>query len=195
MSYKEKLLLIGGGGHCKSVIDVIEAEGKYEIVGIVDVEEKLGEKVLDYQIIATDNELGTLVKKYRNAFITLGQIGKGEKRKELFDICKKAGFNFPVIISPHAYVSKHAKIEEGTVIMHGAIVNASAHIGKNCIINTKALIEHDAIVKDHCHIATAAIVNGGVIVEEGSFIGSNAVTKQYITIPKNSFIKAGSLAK
>jgi len=195
MSSKEKILLLGGGGHCKSVIDVIEQEGKYEIAGVIDKKEKLGKKVLGYKIIATDEDLPLLVKEYKNILITIGQIGTGEKRKELFKKCKHLGFKFPVIVSPYSYVSKHSYIDEGTVIMHNVIINASAKIGKNCIINTGAIIEHDVVVKDNCHISTGAIVNGGIVVEEGSFIGSNATTKQYINIPKNSFIKAGSLVK
>ena len=195
MGYKEKLLLLGGGGHCKSVIDVIEQEGRYEIVGIIDKKEKVGQKVLDYKIIATDEDLPLLVKDYKNILITVGQVGTGEKRKSLFEKCKTLEFNFPVIISPYAYVSKHSKIGEGTVVMHNVIINASTKIGKNCIINTAAIIEHDVIVENHCHISTGAILNGAVFVEEGSFIGSNATTKQGIKIFKNSFIKAGSLIK
>lgn len=195
MKYKEKILLLGGGGHCKSVIDVIEQQDKYKIMGIIDLREKLGQKVLGYEIIATDNDLPLLIKDCKNILITLGQIGTGEKRKELFKKCKTLGFNFPVIISPYAYVSKYSYIGEGTVIMHGAIVNASVRIGKNCIINTKAIIEHDAVIEDYCHISTGAIINGGVIVKEGSFIGSNATIKEYTTVLKNSFVKAGSLVK
>jgi len=192
---KKEILLLGGGGHCKAVIDVIEQEGKYKIAGIIDIKEKIGTKVLGYKVIATDKDLLDLRKEYENIFITIGQIGIGEKRKKLFEKCKALGFNFPVIISPYAYVSKHSFIEEGSIIMHFVLVNAGAKIGKNCIINTKALIEHDAIIEGHCHISTGAIINGGVKVGEGSFIGSNATTKQYIEIPKNSFIKAGSLVK
>ncbi|RUM49228.1 MAG: acetyltransferase [Hydrogenothermus sp.] len=195
MSCKEKILLLGGGGHCKSVIDVIEQEGKYEIVGIIDKKEKLGQKILGYEIITTDDDLPLLIKSYKNILITIGQIGTGEKRKRLFEMCKTLGFSFPIIISPYAYVSKHSSIGEGTVILHGAVVNASVKVGKNCIINTKAIIEHDVVIQDHCHISTGAVINGGVIVKEGSFIGSNSTTKQYITIPENSFIKAGSLVK
>ena len=195
MSCKEKIILLGGGGHCKSVIDIIEQEDKYEIAGIIDTKEKVGQKVLDYKIIATDEDLPSLVKDYKNILITIGQVGKGEKRKILFEKCKNLGFNFPVIISPYAYVSKHSKIDEGTVVMHNVVINAGAKIGRNCIINTGAIIEHDVIVENHCHISTGAILNGGVVVEERSFVGSNVTTKQYTTITKNSFVKAGSLIK
>jgi len=185
---KEKIVLIGGGGHCKSCIDVIEWAGRFRIVGIVDVSEKLHQKILGYEIIATDDDLPDLAKEHGNFLITLGQIKSPEKRVRIFQGLKESGAKLPVIVSPLAYISKHAKIEEGTIIMHYALVNAGAKIGKNCIINTNALIEHDAVIADHCHIATAAVINGGVKVGAGTFFGSNAVSREYVEIGKNSFI-------
>ena len=192
---KKRILLIGGGGHCRSVIDVIEQSIEFEIGGIIDLQNKVGEYILGYPILGTDDELPLFHKDFDAFHITLGQIGLPEKRSMLFTWLKEKGFYFPFIISPLAYVSKHAFIGEGTVIMHHAIVNAGAHIGKNCILNTKSLIEHDAVVGDHCHIATGVIINGGVVVGGNSFIGSGAVSKQYCTIPFGSFVKANSIIK
>lgn len=190
---KEKIVLIGGGGHCKSVIDVIEQTSKYEIIGIIDTTENIGKKVLDYEIIGCDDDLETIFQTCKNALVTIGHIQSNNLRKKLFEHLKAIGFQLPVIISPLAYVSNHSFIEEGTVVMHHALINADAKIGKNCIINTKALIEHDCIVEDHCHISTASVINGGTKIKENSFIGSNSVAKEYITI--QGFQKAGSLIK
>lgn len=189
----EQILLIGGGGHCRSVIDVIEQMNEYKIIGIVDIKENIGKKVLDYEIIGSDDDLSDIFKTCKNAIITIGQIKTNKPRVDLFGKTRQIGFDLPVIISPLAYVSKHALIGIGSIIMHGAMVNAGAKVGNNCIINTKALIEHDAVVEDHCHISTGAIINGGAIVKENSFIGSNSVSKEYVTI--NGFIKAGGIAK
>ena len=180
---------------CKSVIDVIEQEGKFKIGGIVDIPELIGKNVLGYPIIGSDSDLEDLSKTYTYALITLGQIRSPELRIKLFNLVKKAGFRFPKIISPKAYVSKHTSIGNGTVIMHDALINAGVHIGENCIINSKALIEHDSKISKHCHISTNALINGGVKIEEGCFIGSGVVTNNSITIKKNSFIKAGSIIK
>ncbi len=195
MSKKPEILLVGGGGHCKAVIDVIEQESRFRIAGIIDMKERVGQEVLGYKIIASDKDLELLSKEYRYIFISIGQIGSCEKRRILYRKCKRLGFYFPKIISPYAYVSRYSIIGEGTIVMHGAIINAGVKIGNNCIINSKALIEHDAEVEDHCHISTGAIINGGVKVKECSFIGSNTTTKQYTVIPSNSFIKAGSIIK
>jgi len=191
----QEILLIGGGGHCKSVIDVIEQENRFKIAGIVDQKELIGSKVLGYEVIACDDDLAALAKKYDYVCITVGQIKSSAIRVKLYELVKSLGFELPVIVSPRAYVSKHTSVGEGTVVMHDVVINAGAKILHNCIINTKALIEHDCVIKENCHISTSAIVNGGVTVQKNCFIGSNATFKEYITVKENSFIKAGSIVK
>ena len=192
---KKAIVLVGGGGHCKSCIDVIEALDTFRIEGILDVASKVGEKILGYPIIGTDLDIPKLIKESVSFLITTGDIGNSEKRVALFNKVVKQGGVLPVIISPDAYVSKHAKIGSGTIIMHKAMVNASADVGHNCIINTNALIEHDAVIGDHCHISTGSIVNGGTVIGSCSFFGSGAVSKQYISISANAYIKANSIVK
>ena len=187
----QELILIGGGGHCKSCIEVIEKEGKFRIRGIVDVIEKLGEVILGYEIIASDQELGVLTKEYSNFLITIGQIEKPEKRISLYNQLKQYGAKLPVVVSPRASVSKYVEIGEGTFIMHNAVVNAAAIIGKNCIINTGALIEHDVIVEDHCHVSPGAVLNGGVKVGKETFIGSNTVVRESVEIGMHSVVSCG----
>ena len=189
-----EIILIGGGGHCKSVIDVIEQEKKFKIAGIVEQQsDLLGSKILGYNVIGNDTDLKNLVKKYKYALITVGQIKSPSLRVKLFKLAIKVGFKLPLIISPNAYVSKHSKIGNGTIVMHNAIINADTSIGDNCIINSKALIEHDCLIFNHCHISTNVTVNGGVKVKSKCFIGSNSTTKNNIVINENSFIKANTL--
>ncbi len=190
---KEKLILIGGGGHCKACIDVIEQEGRFDIAGILDVPEKVGTQILGYSIIGTDDMIDSLTKEFRYFFITVGQIGSPGVRLRIFQKLKQTGLPLPVIISPFANVSKHAKLGEGTIVMHHALINAGATAGCNCIINSKALVEHDAQIGDHCHIATGAIINGGVSVGHESFIGSCSVISQNIIIAPKIILGAGSV--
>lgn len=192
---KKRLILIGGGGHCRSCIDVIEQEAKYEIAGIVDMPEKIGSKVLGYPIIGSDNDMHDIAKNYANFFITIGHLTDVSNRIKVFNILRGLKVNLPIIISPLAYISSHALVDSGSIIMHHSIVNSGASVGKNTIINSKALIEHDAIIGNHCHISTGAIINGGVEVGDMTFYGSGAVSKQNTKIPERSFIKANSLVK
>jgi sugar O-acyltransferase (sialic acid O-acetyltransferase NeuD family) len=189
---KQPLILIGGGGHCISCIDIVEQTELFEIIGILDLPEKVGNRVLDYSIIGTDNNIASFLKECPNFLITVGQIDSSTTRVNIFNKVKRAGGNLPIIISPKAYVSKYATIQEGTIIMHHALINANASIGKVCIINSKALIEHEAKVGNFCHISTGSIVNGQSNVGDHCFIGSNTVVANNTNVIAETFIAAGS---
>jgi len=191
---KNGLILVGGGGHCKACIDVIEQDGTYGIAGIIDVPEKLGTEVLGYEVVGTDNDLPRLVKEY-DMLITIGQIRNPKNRIRLFENIKGLGGRLPVIVSPLAHVSKHARVGQGTIVMHKAMINAGAAIGDNCIINTMSLIEHDAIVGDHCHVASGALINGNCCLGNEVFVGSNAVLKNGISVPSETIISAGKFVR
>jgi sugar O-acyltransferase (sialic acid O-acetyltransferase NeuD family) len=189
------IILIGAGGHARSCIDVIELSGKYKIAGLVDKDYNNKKENLNYPILGTDDDLEILRKKFSTAFITVGQIKSPTSRIRLFKHLKELDYHLPFIFSPRAYLSKNAKIGDGTIVLHDTILNYNAKVGQNSIINNKVLIEHDVIVGDHCHISTGAILNGGVVVGNGSFIGSGVITKQSVSIGKNCIIGAGVVIK
>lgn len=189
----KNLILIGGGGHCKSVIDVVECENKFKILGILDKEEFVGKDVLGYKIIGTDTMIEKLNTSDNFFIITLGQIKSADIRKNIFEKLKFIGANIATVISPRAQVSNHSKILEGTIVMHDALVNANASVGKNCIINTKALIEHDVNIGSHCHISTSSVINGECTIGDESFIGSNSVLVQGIRLGKKTVVGAGAV--
>jgi sugar O-acyltransferase (sialic acid O-acetyltransferase NeuD family) len=187
----KKIILLGGGGHCKSCIDVIENENKYKIIGIID---KKKNSLLNYKVFS-ENYLNNKLIKNNYALVTVGQIKNYKIRAKLFNRLKDLGFKMPSIISPAAYISKHAVIGQGTIIMHGATVNAGAIIGNNCIINTNSLIEHDVVIGDHTHISTKATINGGVVIGNKVFVGSHSIIKDNISIGERSIVGAGLYIK
>lgn len=191
----KKLFLIGGGGHCASCIDVIEESKMYQISGIFDMPDKVGQNLLGYPVLGSDDDLKKYVQPDHFFLITIGQIKTPDVRISKFQMLKNLGAQFATVISPRAYVSKHAVIGAGSIVMHDALVNSKAQIGENCIINTKALIEHDAVIADHCHVATAAVVNGACSVGEGSFIGSNSVLREAVNVPSRTVLSAGVFLK
>jgi sugar O-acyltransferase (sialic acid O-acetyltransferase NeuD family) len=189
------IILIGAGGHCRSCIDVIEMEGRFTVAGVVDRPDSGIVSVLGYPVLGVDSDLSNLRKQYAFALVAVGQIKSPTVRIQLFERLKSLGFELPIIQSSRAYVSKHAKVGAGTIVMHDALINTGASVGENCIINSKALIEHDAIVGSHCHISTGAIVNGEVSIGTRTFFGSNAVSVHGVSISEDSFVRAGSLER
>jgi sugar O-acyltransferase (sialic acid O-acetyltransferase NeuD family) len=195
MAVRDKIFLIGGGGHCRSCIDVIESTNLYEIMGIFDPGIPVNSLINGYKVLGSESTLDDHSHITKKLLITIGQIKNPDARAEIYNKLSSKGFEFVTVISPRAYVAKSAMIGYGTIIMHDALVNANAIIGNNCILNTKALVEHDSKVKDHTHVSTAAVVNGNCIVEKLSFIGSNAIIRQGVTVPERSLVSAGSFFK
>lgn len=188
---KPKILLLGAGGHARACIDVIEQENRFTVGGLLGLPDEVGTEVFGYPVIGSDSDIESVMNDYRYALVTVGQIKSPDLRISLFERLEKNGCEMPVIISPRAYVSSHAVIQPGTIVMHGAIVNSAVRIGKNCIINSLALIEHDSEVRDHCHISTSASLNSGVRVGAGTFVGSNTSVRQGIEIGERCVIGMG----
>ena len=190
---QKNLILIGGGGHCKSVIDVAESAG-YNILGILDMPEEVGKSVLNYKVIGTDDDIPKYVDK-AEFIITVGFIKNPAIRIRIYNRIKEAGGKLATIFASTAHVSRYATIGEGTVVMHQAIVNAGAQIGVNCIINTFTNIEHDAVVGNQCHISTGTMVNGDCKVGDRVFIGSQSVLANGIAIGEDIIVGAGSFVR
>lgn len=189
----KNLILVGGGGHCKSVIEVAESAG-YNILGILDMPEEVGKPVLDYKVIGTDADIPQYVDK-SDFVITVGFIKNPAIRIRIFDQIKNAGGRLATLVASTARVSKYAEIGEGTVVMHQAFVNAGARIGCNCIINTFCNVEHDARIGDQCHISTGTMVNGDCKIGDRVFVGSQSVLANGITIGEDIIVGAGSLVR
>ena len=187
------LILVGGGGHCKSVIDVAEKAG-YNIIGILDVIDNIGKRVLGYPIIGSDDNISDWID---NAYflVTVGQIKNSTIRTKLHQNIIASGGKLATLIATDSSVSKHTIIGEGTVIMHKSVVNADVNIGKSCIINTFANIEHDTVIGDFCHISTGVMVNGNCKISNSTFIGSGTIISNGVSIPENSIIAAGSVVR
>lgn len=189
----KNLVLVGGGGHCKSVIEVAESCG-YNILGILDQPSEVGKYISGYKIFGCDDDIKLYVDKAQ-FIVTVGSIKDPSLRKRLHDKIKEAGGKLATIIASTAYVSKRATIGEGSVIMHFAMVNADAHIGTGCIINTHSNIEHDAIIGNYCHISTGTMVNGGCTIGDDVFLGSQSVMANGTSICDGCVVGAGSLVR
>ena len=188
------IILIGGGGHCISCIEIIEQNGSYNIKGILDLPNMVGKDVLGYPIIGTDNDIEKYINDDVSFCITIGQVTAGDNlRKNIYKRIKSIGAKTPTIISPYSKVSKHSSIGDGTVILSNVLINASSIVGDNCIINNKSLIEHGANVGSHSHIATGVIINGECSIGNNCFIGSGSIIRNNIIIEKNISIGMGSV--
>lgn len=184
----EDIILVGYGGHAKSVVDCIERQGKYRIIGYTEVCAVTSK----YSYLGQDSILVDYYKEgIKNVAICLGYLGKGNTRERIYDMVKGIGFNVPVIADPSSIVSSSAEIGEGTFIGKCAIVNAEARIGRMCIINTRSLIEHECQIGDFVHIAVGAVICGQVSIANKVFIGANTTIIQGKQVAYGEVIPAG----
>lgn len=203
MSGDKKILLLGAGEHCTSVLDSLLSTGDYNEVGIIDkVYQKQGYKkgralnryVLNVPIIGNDNDLEELFDKgYKAAFITVGSVGDVSIRKALYKKAMNIGYRFPNIIDKTSIISPYAIMGEGVFIGKNTVINVNARIGNFAIINTSSVIEHDCVISDFVHVAPGSILCGNVFVGEDTHIGSGANIKQGIEIGSGSMIGMGSV--
>lgn len=190
----EKIIIIGCGGHAKSVLDIIEREQKYEVVGFSskDLDEEF--EYRGYKIISTDENLKRVLEKgVKNAVIGIGFMGESNVRENLYRKVQKMGFHFPVIVDPTAVIASDVEISDGTVIGKKVVVNSEAHVGENVILNTASVIEHECKIGNGSHIAVGSLLCGDVEVGNNSFIGAGTTIIQGCKVGNNVLVGAGSL--
>lgn len=190
---KTNLLLIGGGGHCHSVIESIERNDLFTIAAISDIPSKKGAKVLDYRIDFSDEDILQIKFPDLKYLITIGQIKTPLPRIKMFEFLKSHNLPLAVICDPSAVISKRSILGEGTVVLRNCFINTGVSIGVNCIINTSAMVEHDSKIGNHTHISTGAIVNGDCTIGDECFIGSGAIISNGVSVCSNTLVGAGSV--
>ena len=188
---KKGLLLIGGGGHCRSVLDSILASDTYDRIGIIDPE---GSPCMGIPVAGRDEDLPRLFREgWTDAVITVGSIGDTGLRRRLYETVKAIGFCLPPVADPTATVGKDAVLGEGTFIGKRAVVNAGARTGVCAIVNTGAIIEHDCSIGDFAHVSTGAILCGQVTAGNDAHIGAGTTVRQSVRIGNGALIGAGSV--
>ena len=189
----DKIIIIGGGGHAKVLINIIKKLKQYEILGYTD--DINHGQILGVRYLGDDSILESIIKDHKNCFAALGvgQINLSMNRKNIVERIQKFGFKFPYIISDNAIINEDVVIENGTVVFDGVVINSGARIGKFCIINSNSTVEHDCNLNDFIHVAPGVTLGGGVEIGEGSFIGLGASIIPYKKVMKNCLIGSGSV--
>jgi sugar O-acyltransferase (sialic acid O-acetyltransferase NeuD family) len=188
----EAIVLVGGGGHAKVVISILQKLRSRSILGYTDMKDN--GSILGVSFLGSDSELDKLVREHNglNAVIALGQVGLGKQRYELWDRLHSPAISFPWIVSPGAIINEGVSWGEGAMVMDGAVINAGAAVGRGAIVNTNSTIEHDVTLEDWVHVAPGATVCGGVTVGRFSMIGAGAAVIQGIKIAPECIVGAGA---
>ena len=179
----ESIVLIGGSGHARVIMDCIRASGG-EVFGILDDGLKPGTEVLGVRVLGKTADY----EAYRDHPFVIAIGSNGVRRA----ISEKLEVRWATVVHPAACVSPHAALGEGTVVMPRAVVNACAVVGRHCIINSGAVVEHDCRLMDWVHISPNAAVGGTVTVGEGTQVGIGASVRNNVDICGGCTIGAGA---
>lgn len=198
----EKIIILGKGGHARSLVDIIEREQKYKIAGYIvnDTNAEYSKCSVnesgDYPVLGCDGDLKEIFQSgITRAAIGIGYMGKSDLREKLWKLLKDIGFFLPIICDPSAVVARNVIMKEGCFVGKGTIINSGVLIGKMCIINSGAIVEHDCVIDDFAHISVGSVLCGGVKIGRFSFIGANATVIQYRSIGSNCIVGAGTVVK
>ncbi|MBS4034543.1 MAG: acetyltransferase [Ignavibacterium sp.] len=189
---KDKIVIIGGGGHAKSVISTIKKLDRYEILGYTDFKDN--GPILGIKFIGSDEILPDILIKNVNckAVIGIGSVGLSDKRIETYNMLKEIGFELPAIKAKSAIVKEEVSIGEGTVLLENVTVGIGSKIGRCVIINAGSIIYHQCSIGDFVHLAPMTYISSSSVIGNNSFIGIGAAITENIEIDESCLIGAGA---
>ena len=187
--FKENdVVLLGGGGHAKSIIDIIDHQNKIKVAGICS-EDEVGSHIREYEVLGNNEILEKLYEKgLRNIIIAFGSLSKPSRRDDIYSKLKRIGFSFPKVICPTANIEKSVSLGEGTQVFMGSNICSDVEIAENCIINTASAVSHDCKLSKNVHITPGAVLAGSVSIGKNSLIGMLSSVYLGVNIGENVII-------
>ncbi len=153
-----RLLIVGAGGHGRSVAEAVLAAGEFELAGFVDDAAPGLANVWQFPVFGSTENVGRFRVDADHAVVA---IGSNALREALSRSLLEAGFELASIVHPRSIVSPRAVIGPGSAIMAGAVVGTEARLGCGVIINCGAVVDHNAQVHDYGHLGVNAAMAGG----------------------------------
>ena len=190
------IVIYGGGGHGKALIELVQSLGSYRIIGIIDDGISPDEKMLGYPILGGAATLADLYQDgIRLAVNAVGGIGNLATRIKVFKQLAKAGFTCPAVIHPTAFIEASARVLPGVQIFPHAYIGSETKIGYGCIVNTGAIISHDCIIGDFTNLSPGSILAGEVKVGSSVLIGMGVTINLRVAIGNKVRIGNGATVK
>ncbi|MFC2043578.1 acetyltransferase, partial [Chloroflexota bacterium] len=192
----QAIVVYGGGGHGKALVDLLRAMRIYRIVGIVDDGIDSDETIMGLPVLGGGDILNELhAKGVRQAINAVGGIGDMSIRTKVFQQLTEAGFVCPAVAHPTAFVEPSASLSGGCQIFSHAYVGSDSIVGYGAIVNTGAIISHGCILDDYANISPGAILAGDVHIGKRTLIGMGVTVNLDVTIGKGARVGNGSTIK
>ncbi len=190
------VVVYGGGGHGKSLIDFVRTLGLYDLAGVIDDGLPAGSSVLGVPVLGGAVALARQAERgIRTAINAVGGIGDVMSRVRVFQLILEAGYICPMLVHPTAFVEASAHLSSGVQIFPHAYVGSDVHLGFGVIVNTSAVVSHDCRLDDYVNVAPGALLAGGVSVGEGALIGMGVTINLGVTVGARARIGNSAVVK
>ena len=193
MQKSNNIVVFGSGDTAQVVIDIIEKESKYRIIGLIDRNDNKGIKIFGYEVLGDEDDLKKLIKEHH---LIGGIIGVGDnflRYRISSNIREKIPeFHFINAIHPNSIIAHNVLIGQGNIVIGGVVVNCNAKIGNFCFLNTNSSLDHDSIMQDYSSIAPGVTIGGNVIIKDFSSVSLGANVINDIVIGEHTVIGSGS---
>jgi sugar O-acyltransferase (sialic acid O-acetyltransferase NeuD family) len=190
------VVVVGGGGHARCLLEALEAQGIYTIAGVLDGHKPAGTPIAGEHKVIGDWSAASIAaitaEGVTHAIVAIGDNATRERvAAELAAAWPE--IRFAVVVHPSATVSPSAQLGDGTVVFPGAVVHVGARVGRHCIVNTRASLDHDGVMGDFAALAPGSTLSGNVFVGRGAWVGAGAVVTHGKTIGEHTVVGAGAV--
>ena len=183
----KKIVLFGGGNQVHYTLDIVEKQGLYKVVGIIDSVHDIGSERFGYKVIGRQEDIKSLIEEYgiEGGIITIGDNWiRYYVSQQIKNLVKD--FEFVNAIHPSVIIGNNVQLGTGIVVMAGVIINPT-------FFATGSQIEHDCTIEDFASVSAGSILGGYVHIKKYSAITLNVTILDRVTIGENSVIGSGSL--
>lgn len=186
---KFRLLVVGAGGHGRSVAEAAELSGQFDLVGFLDDSLPAGETVLDLTVLGPVTSMAQHMAVAAQAIVA---IGNNAVREKLMQQLTEAGFERATVVHPRAFVSPSAVLGKGSAVMAGAILGTQARLGVGSIVNCGAVVDHHATVEDFGHLGVNASMAGGTVLGRGAWMQAGSALGYGVKVGAGDVLLPGS---
>ena len=183
----KRLLILGAGGHGRVCAEIAEQLGQWQAIAFLD--DANAPDTLGYPRLGRLDDVFRLLADSQ----VVVAIGHNPTRMTWLERLTSAGADLPTLIHPRAWVSRHAKLGAGTVVLAGAIINTGAEVGRGCLINLNVCIDHDSRIGDGAHLAAGVIIRSAATVGSGAMLAAGVIVRPAKTVLDNEIIAEGNV--
>lgn len=189
----QKIVIIGSSGHAKVIIDIIEKQGHFQILGLIDSFRLAGDHTLGYLVLGGENDLPKLAGTLglEGIFVAIGDnFVRSRVAMRAAELCPT--LPFVKAIHPSAVIGKSVSIGAGAAVMAGVVINSCCAVGSFCIVNTKVSLDHDSTMEEYSSLAPGVTTGGSCHIGAFAAVGISSSIKHGVTIGEHAVIGAGS---